>query len=194
MKKLFLSLAIVAAGLLVASCGSKGSSSNGSGSAETEVVVPDGYKTYEFTNFSISVPEEFTPGEEQNYGGSTTVRFTSEKMLKHDDGDEYSSSAYIDCGFMPGGATPSQIKETAQNLKLGQEATGETCDEPTIDGNIILMRHYYTNDDGSKVITWRWWIVSEDGKNITGDIYYDGTESKYYDDVAKKIVKTIKMK
>ncbi len=191
MKKAFISFAIVAAGLLMASCGSKGS---GSSSAATEVVVPDGYKTYEFTNFTISVPEEFTPGEEQNYDGSTTVRFSSEKLLLHDDGDEYSSSAYIDCGSMTGGATPSQIKETAQNLKLGQEATGETCDEPTIDGNAILMRHYYTNDDGSKVITWRWWIVSDDGKNIAGSIYYDGSESKYYDDVAKKIVKTIKMK
>ena len=188
MKKAFISFAIVAAGLLMASCGSKGS---GSSSAATEVVVPDGYKTYEFNGFTISVPEEFTTSDEAS---SDNVRFSSEAMLKHDDGDEYSSSAYINCSIMTGGATPSQIKETAQNLKLGQEATGETCDEPTIDGNTILMRHYYTNDDGSKVITWRWWIVSEDDKNISGSIYYDGTESKYYDDVAKKIVKTIKMK
>ena len=189
MKKAFLCFAIVAAGLLVASCGSKGS-----GSATTEVVVSDGYKTYEFANFTISVPEEFTPGEEQNYDGSTTVRFDSERRLKLDDGDEYSSSATINCGSMAGGATPSQIKETAQTMKLSQEATGETCDEPVIDGNIILMRHYHDTSEGNKFITWRWWIVSDSGMNISGSIDYPDTQSKYYDDVAKKIVKTIRIK
>lgn len=187
MKALF-SFAIVVAGLLVASCGGKGSSGN----AAEEVVVPEGFKTYEFDNFSISVPEEFTTGDEP---GSHNVRFSSEAMVKHDDGEEYSSGAYIDCSFMTEGATTAQIEETATNLKLGQEAAGEICNEPIIDGNIILMRHYHDNEDGSyKVITWRWWIVSEDGKNIAGDIYYPDTEAKYYDDVAKKIVKTIKMK
>ena len=53
MKALF-SFAIVVAGLFVASCGGKGSS----GHAAEEVVVPEGFTTYEFANFSISVPEE----------------------------------------------------------------------------------------------------------------------------------------
>jgi hypothetical protein len=187
MKALF-SFAIVVAGLFVASCGGKGSS----GHAAEEVVVPEGFTTYEFANFSISVPEEFTTSDAPD---NLNVRFSSEAMLKHDDGEEYSSGAYIDCSFMNSGATTAQIKETATNMKLSQEAAGEICNEPVIDGNFILMRHYHDNEDGgAKVITWRWWIVNEDGKNIAGDIYYPDTEAKYYDDVAKKIVKTIKMK
>lgn len=190
MKKALFSFAILAAGLLVASCGNKNEKAAATEGAEAEVVVPEGYKTHEFAHFTISVPEEFTTSYDAS---SDNVRFESEAMLKHDDGDEYSSGAYIDCSFGTGGATPLQIKEVATNLKLGQEATGEICDEPTIDGNIILMRHYYNNEDGGyKVITWRWWIIGEDGKFIAGDIYYPDSEAKYYDGVARKIVKTIK--
>ena len=192
MKKVLFSFAIVAAGLLVASCGSKSGNGQQAAEQQAEVVVPDGYKTHDLAHFTISVPEEFTPGEEQNYDGNTTVRFTSEKMLTLDDG-EYSSSATIDAHFMTGGATPSQIKEAATNLKLGQEATGETCDEPIIDSNTILMRHYY-DADGYKVITWRWIVVSDKGDNIGGNICYPDTQAKYYDGVAQKIVKTIKFK
>ncbi len=193
MKKALFSFAIVAAGLLVASCGSKsGNGQQQAGEQQAEVVVPDGYKTHELAHFTISVPEEFTPGEEQNYDGSTTVRFTSEKMLTLDDG-EYSSSATIDAHYMTGGATPSQIKEAATNLKLSQEAAGETCDEPTIDGNTILMRHFH-EADGYKVITWRWIVVSDKGDNYGGNISYPDTQAKYYDGVAQKIVKTIKFK
>lgn len=189
MKKALFSFAIVAAALLVASCGNKGGNTQATDEKEAEAVVPDGYKTHEFSHFFVSVPDEFSHDGENDYGESTSVRFYSEAMVKHDDGEEYSSSATIDCGFMTGGSTPSQIKETATNLKLGREATGDTCDEPIIDGNTILMRTYY---DG--VITWRWWIVSDSGNNIAGNICYPETEAKYYDGMAQKIVKTIKFK
>ncbi len=195
MKKALFSFAIVAAGLLVVSCGSKGGNSQQQAGEQAEVVVPDGYKTYEFAHFTMSVPEEFTPGEEQDYGGPTNVRYTSEKMLMHDDGDEYTSSATIDCGYAGAeGATTSQIKEVATNLKLSQEAAGETCDEPVIDGNIVLMRHYNDSGDGYKMITWRWWILTDSGKGISGNINYPETEAKYYDGLAQKIVKTIRFK
>lgn len=193
MKKAFFSFAIVAAGLFVASCGNKNANAKTvEGSEEqAEAAVPEGFKTHEFANFTISLPEEFTTSSDAS---SDNVTFSSEAMLKLDNGEETSSSANINCGFMTGGATPAQVKETAATMKASQEASGETCDEPIIDGNIILMRHWYDPGEGYKVITWRWWIVSEDGKNIAGNIYYPDTQGKYYDDMAKKIVKTIKFK
>lgn len=197
MKKALLSIAVVAAAFAMSSCGNKSNApAEGSEASEkqSEAAVPNGFKTYEFANFSISVPEEFTPGEEQDYGGTINVRFASEKMVKHEDGQEYSSSATIDCGYVADGSTPSQIKEVASTMKLSQEAAGETCDEPIIDGNTILMRHYIDSGEGNKVITWRWWILSDSGKSVGGNISYSDAESKYYDGIAQQIVKTIKMK
>ena len=198
MKKAVLSIAVIAAAIAMSSCGNKSNApaANGNEASEklAEAAVPNGFKTYEFANFSISVPEDFIPGEEQDYGGSTTVRFATEKMVKHDDGEEYSSSATIDCGYVADGSTPSQIKEVASTMKLSQEAAGETCDEPIIDGNTILMRHYIDSGKGYKVITWRWWILSDSGKSVAGNISYSDTEGKYYDGIAQQIVKTIKMK
>ena len=195
MKKVFLSIAIVTAGLFVASCGSKAASPATEASeeqqTEAEATVPDGFKTHEFAHFSIALPDEFTTGSDASSDNAT---FSSEATLTLENGEEVSSSANINCGFMSGGATPAQIKETAATLKASQEATGETCDEPIIDGNIILMRHWYDPGEGYKVITWRWWIVSDDGKNVAGNIYYPDTQAKYYDGMAQKIVKSIKIK
>lgn len=194
MKKVLFS--VVAAGLLVTSCGNKAAASSAEASTEqqteqAEASVPEGYKTHEFAHFSVSLPEEFTTSYDAS---SDNVTFSSEAMLKLDNGEEVSSSANVNCGFLADGAKPNQIKETAASMKASQEATGETCDEPIIDGNIILMRHWYDPGEGYKVITWRWWIVSEDGKNVAGNIYFPDSQAKFYDDVAKKIVKSIKIK
>ncbi|MBR1465127.1 MAG: hypothetical protein IJ607_02060 [Bacteroidaceae bacterium] len=186
MRKLIVFHILTLLAFAMVSCGN-----NGNAQASTEETLPEGYKAFEFTNFSISVPEEFKTTSEP---ASDNVRFESEAMLKLDNGDEVSSSAYIDASFMTGGAKPDDIKQTAAMLKSGQEAAGETCEEPVIDGNTILMRHFYTNDDGEKVITWRWWILSEDGKNVAGDIYFPESQEKFYGDVAKNIVKSIKIK
>lgn len=196
MNKTLFSLAVVAlAALAMPSCGNK-SSAPAAASEEpaAEAVVPDGFKTHEFAYYTISVPEEFTTSGESDYGGTTTVRFDSGATLKLDDGTETSSSATIDCSSMSDGAKPAQIKETASTMKASQEAAGETCDEPVIDGNTILMRHYHDIGDGQKGITWRWWIVSESGVNVSGNIFYPEAQAKSYDGVAQKIVKSIKIK
>lgn len=192
-KALFRFVVVAFAAIAISSCGGKGSASP-AGEEQAEAVVPEGYKTHEFAHYSISVPEEFATSGESDYGGTTTVRFSSESMLKLDDGTEVSSSATIDCGSTSDGAKPAQVSETASTMKASQEAAGETCDEPVIDGNIILMRHCHDIGDGQKGITWRWWIVSESGVNVSGNIFYPETQSKYYDGVAEKIVKTIRIK
>ena len=148
MKKVLFS--VVAAGLLVTSCGNKAAATSTEASSEqqseqVEAAVPDGYKTHEFANFTISLPEEFTTSYDAS---SDNVTFSSEATLKLDNGEEVSSSANVNCGFMTDGAKPAQIKETAATMKASQEASGETCDEPIIDGNIILMRHWYDPGEG----------------------------------------------
>ena len=192
MKKALFVIAIVATAVALVSCGNKQGKGQAapSGKDKAETALPAGFKTFDFANFSISLPEEFTT----SYGAdSDNVSFSSEAMLTLPDGEEVSSSANVNCGFMTGGAKPAQLKETAANLKLGQEATGEVCDEPKISGNTITMRHYYEND-GYKVITWRWWIVSEDGRNIAGNIYFPDTQAQFYEPVVDAIVKSIKFK
>ena len=187
MKKVFFSLAIMAMGLLMASCGNKAEANN---NGDQDGVPAEGYKTYEFTNFSVSVPEEFKTSYEAS---SDMARFDSDAKHTLDDGEEVSSSATIDVGFLADGATPDKVKETATTMKFSQEATGETCEEPVIDGNIILMRQYGVADD-VKYITERWWIVSESGKNISGNIFYPEKEAKFYEGVGAKIAKSIKIK
>ena len=56
------------------------------------------------------------------------------------------------------------------------------------------MRHFHDSGDGYKVITWRWWIVSEDGRNVAGNIFYPDTQTKFYDPIVTPMVKSIKMK
>ena len=193
MKKVFM-MTIAALTLALAACGNKSEKSENTQTSETgekqEAVVPNGFKTHEFANFSISLPEEFTTSDDASSDNAT---FSSEAMHKLDNSEEVSSSANINCGFMTGGATPSQIDETASTMKLSQEAAGETCDEPIIEGNVIKMRTYH-EEDGYKVITWRWWIVSEDGKNVSGSIYYPDTQAKFYDDAVAPIINSIKIK
>lgn len=178
--------------IVVVACGKK---ANGQTSGQqSEVTVPDGFKSHEFAHFTISLPEEFTTSGEQDYGGTTTVRFFSEAKLKLAGDEETTSSATIDCGFMSDGAKPSQIKETATTMKASQEAADETCDEPTIDGNTILMRHYHDIGEGQKGITWRWWIVSESGHNISGNIFFPESQAKIYEPFVEPIVKSIRFK
>ena len=145
MKKALMSIAMMAvAALGVVACGEKtGAQEAGQQTEAAEAAVPDGFKTHEFAHFTISLPEEFTTTGEQDYGGTTTVRFDSEAPLKLENGEETTSSATIDCGFMSDGAKPANIKETAATMKASQEAAGETCDEPKIEGNVILMRQGY---------------------------------------------------
>lgn len=104
MKKVSLTIAIAALVVFaMASCGNK-SGGSAKDNGKEAMALPEGYKTFEFANFSISVPEEFTTSYDAN---SEYVRFNSEAMLTFDGGEEYSSSATIDAGFMSGGGTPS---------------------------------------------------------------------------------------
>ena len=196
MKKALMSIAMMAvAALGVVACGEKtGAQEAGQQTEAAEAAVPDGFKTHEFAHFTISLPEEFTTTGEQDYGGTTTVRFDSEAPLKLENGEETTSSATIDCGFMSDGAKPANIKETAATMKASQEAAGETCDEPKIDGNVILMRHFHELDEGDKGVTWRWWIVSESGANVSGNIFFPESQAKVYEPLVEQIVKSIKLK
>ena len=69
----------------------------------------------------------------------------------------------------------------------------ETCDEPVIEGNTIILRS--TSDvDYGYVIYWRFIVISEDGKTAGGTIsYYDG-DAKFYDGIVIQIIQSIQFK
>lgn len=192
MKKTFILVSILTAGLFTFACGNNTNAQNADTSSQQAFEASDSdYVTHEFSKFSISVPREFSTSSDES---SEIVRFSSDAIHTLDDGTEFSSSAYIDVSFMSDGATPGQLRETATNMKLSEEAKGETCDEPVIEDNVVTMRTYHDDDDGNQVVTWRWWIVSEGGNNVAGNIYYSSKEAKFYESVVMPIVKSIKIK
>jgi hypothetical protein len=69
----------------------------------------------------------------------------------------------------------------------------ETCDEPVIEGNTIILRSTSDVDDGY-VIYWRFIVINEDGKTAGGTIsYYDG-DAKFYDGIVMPIIESIQFK
>lgn len=190
MNRILCSIAIITiAGTAMIACGNK--SEQNTASVESSLsVTPKGYKIHEFAHFTISVPEEFTTSDEMN---SDIVRFSSEASNKWDDGNEHSSTATIDSYFMVDSST-SDIKTIANTMKLSEEAKGETCEKPEIDGNIITMRSYHSLDEGGKFITQRFWIVGKDGKHVGGNLSYNEKESKFYDAAFFSIVQSVKIK
>ena len=94
--------------ILVASCGNKSVNSQ-----SAEVVVPEGYQTYETSNFSISVPKDFKKTDLSN--DNDHLQFDSETLLKHSDGDEYTSSIKVDAAFNTGWST--DLMGNAFNMK-----------------------------------------------------------------------------
>ena len=79
-------------------------------------------------------------------------------------------------------------------MKLSEEAKGETCEEPQIEGNLITMRTWHASDDGDKVITWRFWLVSPDGRNVGGQIYFSDMEESFYEPMVTDIIRSVRIK
>ena len=63
--------------------------------------VPDGYKTYQLTGFSVGLPAEFEKAD--GWSSESNLSFNSNAVNVRDDGDEYLSSANINVYDMDGG-------------------------------------------------------------------------------------------
>ena len=191
MKKLFVLLFASLLCLMLMCCSGNVNAHVSTDSEKSDSAETGDFVTHDFAHFSISTPREFATTSDAT---SDNVRFSSDTVHVLADGSEFSSSAYIDAYFLPDGATPCKLQETATTMKLSEEAKGETCEEPQIEGNLITMRTWHASDDGDKVITWRFWLVSPDGRNVGGQIYFSDKEESFYEPMVTDIIRSVRIK
>ena len=151
--------------------------------------APEGYVTHELTGFVVSLPAEFIKSE--GWSSETSISLNSDESLLWDDGDEYSSSATINVYDFEGNI--NDLNEYAQNMLWSVKALDETCDEPIVEGNTVMLRSTSELDDGV-MISWRFIVVNDDGKIAGGTISYRGEEAKYYDGIVEPIIHSITFK
>ncbi|MBR5726387.1 MAG: hypothetical protein IKX56_06615 [Muribaculaceae bacterium] len=151
--------------------------------------VPEGYKTFELTGFYVSLPDEFNKSE--GWSTETTMSFNSDAVHEWEDGDEYSSFATVNVYDVDG--TIENIGEYAENMKWSVKAMDETCDDPIVNGNTVLLRSTSEVGDGY-LINWRFLVINENGKTAGGTISYRGEEAKYYDNIVTPIIQSIQFK
>lgn len=156
---------------------------------QAATAVPEDYRTYELSGFCVSLPGEFEKSD--GWSSETNMSFNSNKLNLRDDGDEYISSATINVYDMEGDIT--ELNQYAENMLWSVKAQEETCDDPVVEGNTVLLRSVSELDDGN-LISWRFLVVNEDGKIAGGTISYRGEEAKFYDDIVSPIIQSIQFK
>ena len=180
MKKIFVNILMVIACVAIALCAN---------TSHAATATLEGYNTYELSGFTVNIPDEFVKSE--GWSTETTMRLGSDKLNMRDDGGEYSSSATIDVYVFDGNV--ENLNEYAENMKWSVKAMDETCDEPVVEGNTVILRSTSDVGDGF-LINWRFLVVNEDGRIAGGTISYRGEEAKYYDDIVTPIIQSIQFK
>ena len=151
--------------------------------------VPEGYKTFELTGFQVSVPNEFNKSE--GWSSESNISLNSDAVNLREDGNEYGSSATINAYDMDGSI--ADLNEYAQNMMWSVKAMDETCDEPIVEGNTVILRSTSDVGDGY-LINWRFLVVNEDGKIAGGTISYRGEEANIYDGIVTPVIQSIEFK
>lgn len=160
-------------------------------SIHAQAAVPEGYKTFDFPGFTVSLPNEFQKSE--GWSSESQMSFNSNAVNVRDDGDEYLSSANISVYEMENDIEDLNLNEFAENMTGSAKAMDEVCDEPIIEGKTIILRS--TNDVGDDiVIYWRFIVINEDGKTAGGTISYYGGDAKFYDGIVMPIIQSIQFK
>lgn len=181
MKNLFIQITI-AASVAMALCTS---------SINAQAAVPEGYKTFDFPSFTVSIPNEFEKSE--GWSSESQMSWNSNAVNVRDDGDEYLSSATINVYETESDIEDLNMNEYAQNMMWSAKAMEEVCDEPIVEGNTIILRS--TIDTGyGFVINWRFIVVNEDGKTAGGTIAYHEGDAKYYEGIVTPIIQSIQFK
>lgn len=158
-------------------------------SSHAATPVPEGYKTFELTGFQVSVPDEFNKSE--GWSSESNISLNSDAVNLREDGNEYGSSATINAYDMEGSI--ADLNEYAQNMMWSVKAMDETCDEPVVEGNTVILRSTSDVGDGY-LINWRFLVVNEDGKIAGGTISYRGEEANIYDGIVTPIIQSIQFK
>ena len=180
MKRISINLTLVVVSLVLAL------SVNTSRAADTET---DEYKTYELSQFFVNIPSEFV--KQEGWSSENNMRLNSEAYNLHDDGEEYSSSATIDVYYVEGNIL--DINEYAANWQVGVRIADGACDEPIIEGNIVLLHSYYEVGEGM-MNNWRFTLINDDGRIAGGMVSYHSDDAKYYENILMPIIQSIQFK
>lgn len=191
MKRFFLSFAAVVAAVLLITCANECRAAETSCEKLMADVLPEDFQVFATPYFTISCPKEFQKSDMEL--GDEYLMLKTERLVFHEDGDEYTSSAQINVNYSTGGPTPNQIGEYAANFKASRKALEETCDEPVIDGNLVILRTYDGDEDYCTVNNF-FTLIGKDGACIFGIISYDQADAHAYEDCVMPIIRSAKFK
>jgi len=191
MKRFFLSFAAVVAAVLLITGANECRAAETSCEKLMADVLPEDFQVFATPYFTISCPKEFQKSDMEL--GDEYLMLKTERLVQHEDGDEYTSSAQINVNYSTGGPTPNQIGEYAANFKASRKALEETCDEPVIDGNLVILRTYDGDEDYCTVNNF-FTLIGKDGACIFGIISYDQADAHAYEDCVMPIIRSAKFK
>lgn len=191
MKQFFLSFALVASVVLLATSADTCRAAVPTSDNLMEDVLPEDFQVFATPYFTISCPKEFQKSDMEL--GDEYLMLKTERLVFHEDGDEYTSSAQINVNYSTGGPTPNQIGEYAANFKASRKALEETCDDLIIDGNLVILRTYDGDDDYCTVNNF-FTLIGKDGACIFGIISYDQADAHAYEDFVMPIIRSAKFK
>ena len=174
MKKVMF-VAVAACLMIFAACGKNGGGTKEGNNKKEEVKIPDNFKQYDCSGFTISYPNDL----KTSWDGDEMVN------LRNDDG-----SVFIDATFSSYGTKKSQLKEGCQNfVNLLKNQGWEPVGDPELNDNIVTC--LLKND---KEFNHFFIVAGEDSHSVSGSVKYNKEKAAEYDALVKPIIYSIKVK
>jgi hypothetical protein len=177
MKKVLFCIAIVAAGLFVASCGNK-SAANGEGADSAAVAdqMPEGFVHYEGGLYSFDCPEALSKS-----GTNDTIYLCNASDRK---ASLYAHWA-IDQKTVDAG-----LQKMADRM-LRMNSSMEVVQQPKIEGNLLTFRLKDTDKDRTEA---HFFLIGEGGKILYGNMTYNTEVEGLYAPTFEPFVKSLVLK
>jgi hypothetical protein len=177
MKKVLFSIAIVAAGLLVASCGNKsGKNTEGADSASVTDQLPEGFVHYEGGLYSFDCPQALS-----NSGTNDTIYLCN--------APDRNASLYVHWAIDQKTVDDGLQKMADRMLRMNSDQ--EIVQQPTIEGNLLTFRLKDT-DKGRTVA--HFYLMGEGGKILYGNMTYEAEAEGLYAPTFEPFVKSLVLK
>jgi hypothetical protein len=179
MKKVLFSIAIVAAGLLVASCGNK-SAANGEGADSTEVVegqIPSDFVHYESACYTFDCPEALKQG-----------KINDTIFLSNAPDRDANISVNLITDDKP---TAETFKQFAEKKIAEKKRYFEVLQEPKVDDKSVTIR---CKDDQRGMIVEFFYVLGTSGNTVFGNFAYKPEASNKYEAAVEPFIKSIVVK
>ena len=179
MKKVLFSIAIVAAGLLVASCGNK-SAANADGADSTAVAdnqLPADFVHYESTCYAFDCPEALKQG-----------RINDTIFLSNAPERDANISVNLVTDNKP---TAETFKQFAEKMIAEKKRDFEFLQEPKVENNILTIQ--CKDADRDKIVVF-FYVLGEKGNTVFGNFAYSPTSANKYESAVGPFIKSIVVK